>query len=82
MRRFDIYVPKNYTKNGEEKTMWNQVGNLVHFPATAEKKEFFILELSMFPDTSFKVFEQKKKEAPKEQALNSMDDIQAGDEPW
>lgn len=66
MRRYDIVVPKKYERNGEEKTSWARVGTLVHFPATEEKPAGFILELSMFPTTPFKVFEQKPKDnAPK-----------------
>lgn len=62
MKRFDIIVPKKYTKDGEEKTAWNNVGTLVHFPANGDKDEGYILELNMFPETTFKVFEQKPKE--------------------
>ncbi len=69
MKRFNISVPKKYTKDGEEKTAWNRVGTLVKFEATSEKPEGYILELGMFPDTKFGVFEDKPKEAqqaPKE----------------
>lgn len=66
MKKFNITVPKKYTKNGEEKTAWNNVGTLVHFPANGEKSEGYILELNMFPETPFKVFEQRERaqEAP------------------
>jgi hypothetical protein len=63
MKRFDIVVPNKYTKNGEEKTAWKNVGTLVKFDATSDKPEGFLLELNMFPDTTFKVFEQKEKTA-------------------
>lgn len=62
MKRYNITVPKKYNKNGEEKTSWNTVGTLVHFPPQNGKTEGFILELNMFPHTTFKVFEQKPKE--------------------
>ena len=62
MKRYDVVVPKKYTKDGEEKTSWGNVGKLVRFDATAEKPESFILELTMFPDVDFKVFEQKPKD--------------------
>lgn len=62
MTRYDIVVPKKYTKDGEEKTAWKNVGTLVRFPATEEKEEGYIMELSMFPETTFKVFKQKSKE--------------------
>ena len=61
--RYDIVVPKKYTKDGVEKTAWKNVGTLVHFPATEDKEEGYIMEMSMFPDTTFKVFKQKPKEA-------------------
>lgn len=62
MKKYNISVPKKYTKNGEEKTSWSTVGTLVHFPANGEKQEGFIMELNMFPNTTFKVFEQKPRE--------------------
>ena len=62
MQRYDITVPKKYTKDGEEKTAWNRVGTLVEFPATADKEKGFILELSMYPETKFGVFESKPRE--------------------
>jgi hypothetical protein len=71
MIRYDITVPKKYTKDGEEKTAWNRVGTLVEFPATADKEKGFILELSMYPETKFGVFESKpyegKSAAPAEE---------------
>jgi hypothetical protein len=62
MKRYDIVIPKKYEKNGEEKTAWKNVGTLVRFDATNDKPEGFVLELNMFPDTTFKVFEQKPRE--------------------
>lgn len=59
--RYNISVPRKYEKNGEEKTAWSNVGTLVHFPATAEKSEGFIIELGMFPQTTFKIFPQEDK---------------------
>jgi hypothetical protein len=62
VKRFDVSVPKKYTKDGEERTMWNRVGTIVKFEATGDKPESYMLELSMFPDTKFGVFEAKPKE--------------------
>lgn len=59
MKIYNITTPRKYEKNGEEKTAWNKVGKLVKFDATQTKPEGFILELSMFPDTKFVLFEQK-----------------------
>lgn len=69
MKIYNVTVPKKYTKNGEEKTQWNTVGRLIKFDATQEKPEGFVLELSMFPETKFGVFEEK----PKTQASNNQD---------
>lgn len=65
MKRYNVTVPKKYTKDGTEKTAWNQIGSLVRFDATEGKPEGFVLELNMFPDTKFGVFEAKPKEVPK-----------------
>ncbi len=93
-KRYDIVIPKKYEKDGEEKTAWKNVGTLVRFPATEEKQEGYILELNMFPDTTFKVFEQKPRDtapAPQHsqsapQASNSADyrseDINPDDIPF
>jgi len=62
MERFNISVPKKYMKDGEEKTAWNNVGKLVKFPPKDGKGESYILELAMFPETKFGVFEDKPKE--------------------
>lgn len=57
MERFNISVPKKYTQNGEEKTAWSNVGKLVRFEAKDGKPASYILELAMFPETKFGVFE-------------------------
>lgn len=62
MKRFTINTKKLYTANGEEKAAWNRVGTLVYFPKTEDKEAGFALELNMYPDTKFFVFEDKPKE--------------------
>mgnify|MGYP001561031456 FL=1 len=59
--RYNIVVPRKYEHNGDEKTAWGQGGTLVHFPATGDKPDGFIIELNMHPDTTFKVFPQENK---------------------
>ena len=88
-KRYDIVVPKKYTKDGEEKTAWKNVGTLVRFPATEEKEEGYIMELNMFPDVTFKVFEQKPREdrpaakaEPKEDFPDTTVDTNTDDIPW
>jgi hypothetical protein len=72
MVSYDVTVPKKYTtKDGEEKTAWNRVGKLVKFEANGDKPEGFILELSMYPETKFGVFESKPYEGKKEESAPS-----------
>ena len=56
----DIVTKRTYTKNGEEKTIWLNVGTL---RVTDEGKEF--LELNMYPNTPFYVFEKKQNDDKK-----------------
>lgn len=63
MQKYDIVTAKKYTKNGEEKTQWNNVGSLTYFdPTPKQQNGGFALELNMFPETKFMVFERKPKE--------------------
>lgn len=57
-----ISVPKKIQDKhtGEEKTFWNRVGTLLQFDNGNQ-----IIELSMFPDTKFLVFEDDKKKVEK-----------------
>ena len=71
MKRYNITAPKKYIKNEEEKTAWNRVGTLVEFEATSEKPKGFILELNMFPETKFAVFEDKPREDNSEKQANN-----------
>lgn len=79
MQRFNITCPKKYTKNGEEKTSWNRVGSLVRFEATNDKPEGYILELNMFPDTKFAVFEDKPRDEVKEEVPTIQQDGSVSD---
>ena len=54
----NICTKRVYQKDGKEKAKWYVVGT---FKVTDEGKEF--IELNMFPNTPFYVFEQKAKEA-------------------
>lgn len=77
MERYNITVPKKYTKNGEEHTQWNRVGTLVKFEATVDKEESFILELNMFPETKFGVF--KAMPAQDRDSVNNTAPVEAKD---
>lgn len=56
--RQNICTKKTYTKDGVEKTVWLNVGTLVEFSG----KRF--IELNIFPNQTFYVFDEKKKEEP------------------
>lgn len=71
-KRYNVSVPKKYTKDGEEKTSWNNVGKLIRFEATGEKPESFLIELAMFPDTKFMVFEEKPREPQQDMGADIM----------
>ncbi len=57
MDYFDICTKKTYMKDGVEKAIWMKCGTLKQLD---DGKQF--VELSMFPNTSFYVFEQKAKD--------------------
>jgi len=56
----NICTKKTYQKNGEDKSFWPIVGTL---KTTDDGKTF--IELNMFPNTPFYVFDCKPKEAAK-----------------
>ena len=60
MKKFNITSVKSYTKNGVEKKTYPQIGKLTQFDDTPTKEGGFALELNMFPDTKFYVFEDNK----------------------
>lgn len=61
MKYKDICTKRTYTTNGQEKTIWLNVGTM---RVTDDGKEY--MELNMFPNTPFYVFEkQAKEQAPK-----------------
>lgn len=52
----DIVTKRTYTSKGEEKTQWLNVGT---YKKTDDGKEF--IELNMYPNTPFYLFEKKDK---------------------
>lgn len=56
----NICAKRTYQKNGEEKTVWLQVGTL---KTLDDGKRF--LELNLFPNTPFYIFEPKDKQESK-----------------
>ena len=60
IKRFNVTAKRTYKNaQGEEKAAWNNVGSLVQFDNGG-----FALELGMFPDTKFFVFDNDKKDKP------------------
>ncbi len=57
MKKYVINTQTKYMKDGEEKTFWNKVGTIVDFEDKGMR-----LNLFMFPETRFYVFEDKPKE--------------------
>jgi len=57
MKYYDICTKKTYMKDGTEKVVWMNCGKLKELD---DGKKF--IDLSMFPETSFYVFEQKQKD--------------------
>lgn len=56
MKYFNISTKKTFDQNGAQKTVWLSCGTMRE---TEDGKRF--IELNMFPNTSFYVFEQKPK---------------------
>jgi len=73
IKKYNISVPKKYTKDGEEKTFWANVGKLIKFDATESKPEGYVLELHMFPDTKFGVFEDTPRDEQTKSKENTVE---------
>lgn len=78
MRKFNITTQTTYTKNREEKKSYPQVGKLTHFPANGDKKEGYIMELYMYPNTKFFVFEDTPKTVQQGQNLQQAEQALMG----
>lgn len=61
MKISNIQVKKVFKIGGVDKTAWLNVGRMVTFGATEDKPEQTLIELNMFPETKFYVFEQAPK---------------------
>jgi hypothetical protein len=74
MKRYNICTSRTYKdKNGEDKKAWRTVGQLIKWPATEDKPESMSIELHMFPETRFSVFEERDRD--ERQGGSSSDDI-------
>lgn len=61
MKISNITVKKTYQKDGVDRNVWLNVGSLIKFDATPDKPEQMIIELNMFPNQKFHVFENEKR---------------------
>ena len=75
MKKFNVVSPKKYTKNNEEKTIWLQVGTITEFDKGNQ-----ILELNMFPNEKYCIFEQKPKEDKPQENSSVGEEPQVGSE--
>lgn len=56
MKQFNISAPKTFQKDGQDKTIWLQVGSM----RVLDDGKIFI-ELNHLPNQTFMAFEQKKE---------------------
>lgn len=80
MKRFNITTQTTYIKNGEEKKSYPQVGKLTYFSANGNKKEGYIMELYMYPNTKFFVFEDTPKTVQQGQNIQQAERALNGDD--
>jgi hypothetical protein len=63
MKRYNIVTARAYKdKSGEDKKAWRTVGQLTRWPATQDKPESFNIELHMWPETRYSVFEERDRD--------------------
>ena len=77
IKKFNVTTKRIYkTKSGEEKASWNNVGTLTAF------EDGYGLELSMFPDTKFYLFDKEKKDTVTKTEQNDLakHDAQSNDD--
>ncbi len=83
IKKWNICTRKEYGKEGQEKkAYWPNVGSLTFFPAYQDRKEGYKLELNMFPDVQFYVFEQVDREKPKSVKEEPEGEISPDDIPY
>lgn len=68
MKKYNIVSARIYTKDGEEKKAWKQVGTLIRWEADGNKPEQFSVELNMCPNEKYYVFEEKAREDRSQQS--------------
>lgn len=78
-KRYDITTSSTYTKDGVEKTKWNQIGKLIEYENDGETRRF--IELFMFPNTRFSVFEEKARNEGKKAQDDTMVAVDVSDAP-
>ena len=68
-KRFNIAKPEKYTKDGQEKTHWHNIGSIVEFT----KDDGSISRIMEIPAISLKgnIFEQKPREDQNNQSIEN-----------
>ena len=61
--RYNLTVPRKYTKDGEEKTAWDPVGVMFKRDGGG-----YSINLSMFPELRIMAFPPKEEDAPRKEA--------------
>lgn len=69
MKKENILLPENYTKNGEEKTFWHRVGEI----REVNGKKF--MKLYMFPEKKLMVMPEKPKPQQNTQTADQYTDM-------
>ena len=82
MKKYRIVSKRVYEKDGTPRATWPQVGTLLQFPADQDRGEGFQIELNMFPDTKFFVFDDKPREEGSQETTYKEPSIEAGDVPF
>ena len=81
VKKFNISKPEKYAgKDGNEKTMWHQVGTMTVF----QKDDGSVSRIVEIPAIGLKasVFEQKPREEKPEPKVEQQENISAGDVPF
>jgi hypothetical protein len=63
MKKFNIVTARTYKdRDGNDKKAWRTVGQLIQWPAKDDKPESFSMELHMWPETKYSIFEERDRD--------------------
>lgn len=81
VKTYNIVTKTEYDQNGETKKRWNRVGRLVKFPESERGEGGYKMEMFMYPDTAFYVFEDKPRDEYAQRPASGGEVIQTEDVP-